>query len=830
MRPDLPAGVVTFLFTDVEGSTRLLRELGAVGYGEELAEHRRVVREACSSRGGVEVDTQGDAFFFAFPTARGALSAAQALASALDPGPIRVRVGLHTGRPHLTSEGYVGDDVHFAARVAASGHGGQILVSAATAELIESPLTSLGSHRLKDIPEPVTLYQLGERAFPALKTVANSNLPTPASSFLGRERELAEANLLLQGTRLLTVHGPGGQGKTRFALELARRAREERFRDYEDGVFACFLASLRDPGLVLPTIAQTLSVREEPDRSALETLASQLQGKRMLLLLDNVEHLLACAPKLSQLLARCPGLTLVVTSRERPRLQGELAYELPPLAEEESLLLFCERARVSPSEPIRALCERLEGLPLAIELAAARMRILSPEQLAARLAQRLDLLKGGRDADPRQQTLRATIEWSYDLLTPAEQELFASLAVFQGGCTLEAAEEVCEADLDTLESLVEKSLLRYSEGRFWMLETIREYARERLEETGEATAIASRSAAFYVELARRNRLELGKLLDREWADDLDVERDNLRSAFAHSLAAELVEDAHSLAVAYGRLCSYRGPASEGRSWLEAVLGNHESVGTPTLQQSLLAATGLAHRQRDDEAAGRYAQEALEVATSAADADGIAQAQLMRGLVEANGGNFERAQGLLQEALARSSEIDNEPLVREALGMLGWLAIARGDYAEARDLCREALDSSREAGDERGVLLSAGNLGHALAQLGEHREALRLQIEALQLARSHLELNYLAGALVEIAAVAALRHDLEEAAILIGASDALYDTTESLRDSVTSRVHANIVERLKQALDPAHLADATSRGGQMELDDVVSYALDYIDSS
>ena len=258
MRPELPSGTVTFLFTDVEGSTRLLHQLGAEAYAEALAEHRRVIREACAAEGGVEVDTQGDAFFFAFPSAPGAVAAATAFTATLACGDIRVRVGMHTGAPLLTGEGYVGDDVHFAARVAAAGHGGQVVLSSTTAELVDaggsepqgSSVVSLGLHRLKDIAEPVSIFQLGDSAFPPLKTVANSNLPTPASSFLGREEELFEVDRLLRGTRLLTVSGPGGAGKTRFALELARRARDERFSDYADGVFACFLASLRDPALI----------------------------------------------------------------------------------------------------------------------------------------------------------------------------------------------------------------------------------------------------------------------------------------------------------------------------------------------------------------------------------------------------------------------------------------------------------------------------------------------------------------------------------------------------------------------------------------------------
>jgi len=300
-------------------------------------------------------------------------------------------VGVHTGTPHRSPEGYVGVDVHRAARIAACGHGGQVVVSSATAGLLEAlgsetpalSLSSLGAHRLKDFDEPVSLYQLGEGTFPPLKTIANTNLPTPASSFLGREAHLLEAGDMLRKARFLTVAGTGGQGKTRFALELAHRTREERFSDYPDGVFACFLAPVRDPALVLTTLARTLSIAEQPGMTVQEALVAHLEGKRLLLMLDNLEHLLACAHELAELVALCPGVTLLVTSRELVNVEGERVYELPPLDEEEGVALFCERAHVEPSVTIGELCARLEGLPLAIELAAARLRLLSPEQLLA---------------------------------------------------------------------------------------------------------------------------------------------------------------------------------------------------------------------------------------------------------------------------------------------------------------------------------------------------------------------------------------------------------------------------------------------------------------
>ena len=465
---DLPSGTVTFLFTDVEGSTKLLHELGAAAYAVALAEHRRVLREAFGAHGGVEVDTQGDAFFVAFPTAPGALAAADAALGGLSTGPIRVRMGVHTGTPHVGDEGYVGVDVHRAARIAAAGHGGQVLISASTAALRGTDgLLDLGERRLKDLSAPERIYQLGEEGFPPLKSLYRTNLPIPATPFVGREHELAEVCRLLEDARLLTLTGPGGTGKTRLGLQAAAEAEER----YPDGIFWVPLAPLRDSELVLATAGQALGAQDG--------LAEHLADKSLLLLFDNFEHVVEAAPGLTELLASCPNVHLLVTSRELLRVPGEQAYPVPPLEPEDGTKLFVARARAAlpsfvASDTVPELCARLENLPLALELAAARIRVLSPDQLVERLSRRLDLLKAGRGVDARQQTLRATIEWSHELLTDDEQRLFARLSVFTGGCTIESADSVCEADLDTLESLVDKSLVRIREGdRFWMLETIR---------------------------------------------------------------------------------------------------------------------------------------------------------------------------------------------------------------------------------------------------------------------------------------------------------------------------------------------------------------------
>ena len=485
VRRDLPSGTVTFLFTDVEGSTRLLHSLGTEGYADVLAEHRRVIREAFARHDGVEVDTQGDAFFVAFPTAPGALAAAREMLGGLESGPIRVRMGLHTGTPFLAEEGYVGPDVNRAARIAAAGHGGQVLVSASTAQLVELELTDLGEHRLKDLSAPERVYQLGDGDFPALKSLYRTNLPVPATPFLGRQRELQEVVELLSadGARLLTLTGPGGTGKTRLALQAAAAAAD----GYPDGVFWIPLAPLRDPALVFATAGQILGSKNG--------LTEHIADKSMLLLFDNFEQVVQAAPDLGSLVSACPNVDVLVTSRERLRVGGEQTYPVPPLDESDGEALFLTRARAVdpaflPTEAVRELCLRLDELPLAIELAAARTALFSVEQLLAKLSQRLDLLKGERDADPRQQTLRATIEWSYDLLTQDERRLLGRLAVCAGGCTFEAAEEIAGADPDILQSLLDKSLLRKRDSRtgprYWMLETIREYATEKLDGSGEA--------------------------------------------------------------------------------------------------------------------------------------------------------------------------------------------------------------------------------------------------------------------------------------------------------------------------------------------------------
>ncbi len=677
MRSDLPSGTVTFLFTDVEGSTQLLHELGDEAYEEALAEHRRVIREACAARGGVEVDTQGDAFFFAFPTAPGAIAAASAFTDELAAGPIQVRIGLHTGNPRLSGEGYVGMDVHFAARVAAAGHGGQIVLSKATHDALDDlELTDLGEHRLKDIPEAVAIYQLGSESFPPLKTISNTNLPRPASSFVGREAELAEVVGRIEGgARLLTLTGPGGSGKTRLALEAASTLVPE----YKAGVFWVGLAPLRDHALVTETIAQTLGSKNG--------LQEHIAERELLLLLDNLEQVIESAPELSALVTSCPNLTLLCTSRELLRVSGEVEYAVPPLQEPEAVSLFCERSQLEPSEEIAELCARLDALPLAIELAAARAKALSPAQILERLSQRLDLFKGGRDADPRQQTLRATIEWSYELLSPEEQVRFARLAVFRGGCTLEAAEEVCGADLDTLQSLVEKSLLRFTNERYWMLETIREYASERLEDSGEAEELRRQRGDYFLAFAEEAFEVTGSR--RPWWDRLEADHDNLRTVLDWLESVGRTQEALQLAGALYRFWSTRGYLLEGGVRLERLLAR-ERAGTSARLRALIGASLMAYTTGDPETAERRAEEARGLARTLGDAWGEAYAGYALGMAATERRDWSGALPFFEASLDAFRRLGDEQYVLAAMDGIAWASRRLGDRERSKRLHEETL--------------------------------------------------------------------------------------------------------------------------------------------
>jgi predicted ATPase len=810
MRAHLLTGTVTFLFTDVEGSTKLLHELGAEAYAAALAEHRRVLREACSSQGGVEVDTQGDAFFFAFPTAPGALAAAQQATDALSVGPIHVRIGLHTGTPLVTEEGYIGDDVHLGARVAACSHGGQVVLSSATAELVEFELVDLGEHRFKDIRESVSIFQLGEGSFPPLKTISNTNLPRPASSFVGREAELTEVLAKIEaGARLVTLTGPGGSGKTRLAIEAAASLVPE----FKAGVFWVGLAALRDPALVTETIAQALGAKD--------ALPEHIGERELLLLLDNLEQVIDAAPELSTLLSACPNLTLLVTSRELLRVRGEVEYPVPPLAQPEAVALFCERGQLEPSEEIAELCARLDSLPLAVELAAARTKALSPVQILERLSQRLDLFKGGRDADPRQQTLRATIEWSYELLSSEEQRLFARLAVFAGGCTLEAAEEVAEADLDTLQSLVEKSLLRFTTSdagsRYWMLETIREYAADRLGAAERRAAHAALSK-WVLRLASASRMGFESSEQQVWIERLHAEQGNLREVLLSALEVGEAEQVLRIVAALSRYYWERQPG-EALMWLERGLTRRSAVPKHVEADALCAAGELEwFLGRPSEALDRF-QEAHNIFEEFGDAEGVARVLTRLGPPLWESGRRDEAETVLAHAAMLHRQHGQLHELALTLSIQGVNAMRRGDPKAARDLLDSALSLARELGDLALVLNVLINLAENALDSGDHPEAERLAREALELSHSLAEPISRLFCLTLFAWLARERRDLRQAAILWGAVERLdSELGETMwrneRDLYEARVGSDVLG------DHQGLAE----GRLLEVEKAVQYAL------
>ncbi len=714
MQAELPTGTVTFLFTDIEGSTRLLRELGD-GYAQALAEHRRALREAWGRYEGVEVDTQGDAFFVGFARASDAVAAAANAQLALAGGPVRVRMGLHTGEPLLADQGYVGFDVHRAARIAAAGHGGQVLLSQATADLAGVDVRDLGLHRLKDLSAPERLFQLGTEDFPPLKTLHETNLPVPGTPFLGREREIDQIAALLgrPDVRLVTLTGPGGSGKTRLALQAAASAAE----DYDRGVWWVPLASLADPALVLTAAAQALGSKD--------TLSATVGDHCLLLLLDNFEHLLDAAVGVGETIRSCPNLTVLVTSREPLHVDGEWEVAVDPLREPEAIELFVQRALAINSDfvandEVAEICRRLDCLPLAIELAAARVKALSPSVLLKRLEQRLPLLTGAsRSAPERQRTLRATIAWSHDLLTPSEQDLFARLAAFAGGCTLDAAEEICDADVDAIASLVDKSLLRRTGDRYWMLETIREFAAERLDEHGHAQLVRNRHACWYVALAERARPELRAWGAREWLERLDAENANLRASLDHLLESGDADGALRLSGAIWLYWQTRGHWTEGRRYLATAVELGADREPDRLVDSVWGGALLALWQGDDDEGERLATRLLEISKTAADQEHVYSVAIhMLAIVATRRGERDRALAWFEESLAIGRRGGDQWLLSIALNNLGDQFMIEGDYERAVELFEESLAIGEARGDLDRRARALGNLGWATRGLGD----------------------------------------------------------------------------------------------------------------
>jgi predicted ATPase len=821
---ELPSGTVTFVFTDVEGSTKLLHKLGAEAYAQALAEHRRLLREAFSAHDGVEVDTQGDAFFYAFPSAPRAVAAAAAATDALSAGLIRVRVGLHTGEPRLTAEGYVGEDVHLGARIAAAGHGGQVLLSRQTRELVDGEVLDLGEHRLKDFAEPVWLFQLGSERFPPLKTISNTNLPRPASSFVGRELELKEVTALLKDqARLVTLSGPGGSGKTRLALEAAA----ELVPEFRNGVFWVGLTSLRDPALVIDTVSQTLGVKDG--------LAEHVGERDMLLLLDNFEQVVDAAPELAALVEACPTLKLLVTSRELLRVRGEVEYVVPPLALAEAIELFCARAQLDPSDEIAELCRRLDSLPLAVELAAARTSVLSPAQILERLAKRLDLLKGGRDAEARQQTLRATIQWSHDLLNRAEQLLFARLSVFVGGCTLDAAEAVSNTDLGLLQSLVDKSLLRHTNERFEMLETIREYALEHLETSGEAEELRCRQADYFLALAEEAEPHLRGLSTDEWLARLEHDHDNLRAALDWLEASGDAELVLRLAGALAPFWGTKGQIAEGRRRLDNALRIDQRP-TAARAKVLNGAADLAYGSGDPATARLHAEEALALNRELGDRWGAALSLFNLGyaaaveadlavnqqLADERARLYRESQSFHEQSVELFEELDDEHYALMAMYQLSYAQIQLGNHERGMELREVILRRARATGDAQVESLALGGL--VRFAFGEDRleDALSLLNAAVRIELRFGDLRRIAMLLGRCAYALAQLQRAESSAQVLARSLAIYEETGA---SIpwTALENEETLALVRAQLDETAFEEAWKRGQMLTLDKAAALA-------
>lgn len=748
----LPSGTVTFLFSDVQGSTRLLAELGAAGYEQALTTHRKLLRTAFAEHEGVEVDTQGDAFFVAFDNATGAVAAAQQLTEALADGPIRVRVGIHTGEPLLGEEGYVGMDVHRAARIAAIGHGGQVLLSQTTRDLLpELELVDLGEHRLKDLARPEHLYQLGTEEFPPLKSLNRSNLPVLAGPLLGRERELAEiTGLIADGQRLVTIIGPGGTGKTRLAIQAAAEVADR----FPDGVTFVPLAEVQDPAVALHAAAEIAGVR----------LVSDLAPQQALLVLDNFEHLTAAAPALAALLQSGDALRVLATSRVPLRIVGELEYRLEPLERPAAVRLLRERARglgrmIEEDEVADELCARLDDLPLAIELAAARLRSVDAARLLDLLSKRLPLLTHGpRDAPARQRTLEATISWSYDLLAADAQEALARLSVFPGSFTLAAAESVTGVGLDLVDELVEASLVKSIDdgARLLLLETIREFAVDRLESADRET-LETAHAHYYLDFLA----EVPETFANDFSGlnlSIAAEFHNVREAL---YCADRHGDSDRIVTACDALAVFWNSSGCSDLTLSDLIERAVDSGNHSLQQRALVALAILYRlQGNDRGVIETDARRLALAREGGEPDEIGRALNNLAMAAWERGEIDEARRLFAEARS---------LVPGPNPNLAMLELSVGELDAAEAEMRGSLAEAEEQGDP-------GNLAFSqiwfawVRYLQEDGEGAALLLSAALTHASTIGGVALTDGLRLAACLAADRGDGADAAALFGAAE------------------------------------------------------------
>ncbi len=915
---DHSQGTVTFLFTDIEGSTTLVAALKD-RWPAVVDDHNRLLRQAFRAHEGSEIDVAGDGFFYSFASARSALEATleaqRSVATHTWPDDVRilVRMGIHTGEPQTAAAGYVGIDVHRAARIAAAGHGGQILISQTTAELIRHGvpdgvrLIDLGEHRLKDLARPEHLYQVAadglREDFPVLRSLDTlpNNLPRLLTRFVGRDAETVQVRELLAGSPMLTLTGAGGIGKTRLALHVAADLLDR----YQDGVWVVELGTITDPSLVPQAVATSVGIATPPGAAPINSILSHLRPRTTLLVLDDCEHLVDAAARLADALLRgCPNLRIIATSREAFGIPGETIYRVPSLSlpdaadrqpsgnllTYEAVALFADRARVvdptftidqrSASAVVR-ICRSLDGIPLALELAAARVRSMPVDQIAARLDDRFRLLTGGsRIALQRQQTLRAAMDWSHDLLTDQEKAILRRLAVFAGSFTLEAAEAVCRgADieshevLDLLSRLVDKSLVildvESGGGRYRLLETVREYAREKLVESEEAGEAQSRHRDWYVALVERAKPDFFRGSDpTEWIALFDRERANLGAALDWSASDPSSGDALvRMAAGLWRYWEIRGALAEASTWLARAVEADAGDASEVRATALTGAAVIAGLRGDPQGAMRYLERCVDTQRAIGNPLAIASALSNLASLCVQQGDSERAVALYEEGLALARSVsdwrgvafqlmnlasvaegrgDHEGAFRSfeeaaeifraegdiwgeahALGQQGATVHASGDPAAAEEILTRALTLYRSIGDGRGVARMLMLLADAEASRGETTQAIALHREGLEMRRTLGDKPGSVRALERLAITVAAT-DPRLAARLLGAAEALRLEIGATRQVGARAEHDRLVADLTESLGAAAFGVAWEGGLSTGLDEAIALLAPAVD--